>query len=75
MNAAHDNVCSAINPQRGHHHSAPETAATEGQCVCRYQEHDDAVRKLKDALINATVLRFFDTGKRLVIQVNASKVT
>ena len=30
-------------------------------------EHDEAVKKLKDALTNAPVLRFFDPQKQLVI--------
>lgn len=43
-------------------------------CVWQWQhDHDEAVRKLKDVLINAPVLRFFDLRKQLVIQADASK--
>lgn len=36
-------------------------------CVWQWQhDHDEAVRKLKDVLINAPVLRFFDLRKQLV---------
>lgn len=43
-------------------------------CVWQWQhDHDEAVRKLKDVLINAPVLRFFDLRKQLVIQADASQ--
>lgn len=36
-------------------------------------EQDEAVRKLKEALTNAPVLRFFDPQKQLIIQADESK--
>lgn len=36
-------------------------------------EHDDVVKKLKDALTNAPVLKFFDPKKQLIIQADVSK--
>lgn len=36
-------------------------------------ENEEAVKKLKDALTSAPVLRFFDPMKQLIIQVDASK--
>lgn len=36
-------------------------------------ENEDAVKKLKDALMTAPVLRFFDPKKQLIIQADASK--
>lgn len=36
-------------------------------------EHEEAVKRLKDALMTAPVLRFFDPKKQLIIQADASK--
>ena len=36
-------------------------------------EHDEAIKKLKVALTNAPVLKFFDPKKQLDIQADASK--
>lgn len=36
-------------------------------------EHDTAVKKLKDALVTAPVLKFFDLKKTVVVQADASK--
>ena len=54
--------------------SAPLRQLLRKDSVWLWQhEHDEAVKKLKDALITAPVLSYFDPKKQLIIQADASK--